>query len=341
MKKIIRNTLFYIFVIGFMIIAVIHNINKPIVLILHSYKDDYSWTRNVNDGLQKVLNLSSAYTLRWHYMDTKNHPSEAHKIRASILARRVIDEINPDIIVAIDDDAQEYVAKHYINAPNISIVFCGVNSTLETYGYDDAENVTGILERIPLQGLRDSLRVIKTRNPQIQDIRILHLSDDSGTVQEDDLFIHNFGPEWEEIQVAPSVLVHTYRDWKKAVNLAPNEANFLIVSNYRKVYDDAGNLVPPEEVLQWTVANSKIPVIGVNGFVVEDGAHFAVATSPFEQGEVAATIVHKILHNKIPPKDIPITQTKQFIIYIRGKFDLELPSIYEAFARAANTYWEQ
>ncbi|WP_010298538.1 ABC transporter substrate-binding protein [Candidatus Odyssella thessalonicensis] len=341
MKRRLKNILLYIFILGFISTAVIYNVHKPIVLVLHSYNADYSWTRDVNEGIKKVLVSTGYYNVRWHYMDTKNNPSDAHKSRAGLIARRVIDEIKPNIILAVDDDAQEYISKYYVDNPQIKIIFSGVNATPEAYGFESAQNVTGILERIPLKGLKDTLEQIRNINPQIKDIRILHLSDDSNTVQADDEFIHTFGSEWGEVKVLPSILVHTFRDWKKAVMLAPTEVNFLIVSNYRKVYDDDGRMVPPAEIVKWTVENSKIPVIGLNGFTVEDGAKFAVATSPFEQGEVAAKMVLDILQNDKNPKEIPITQTKQFIIYMRGKFDLHVPAIYEAFARAANKYWEK
>lgn len=324
-----------------MILSIAYNVDKPIILILNSYGPDYSWTRDVTVGIKKILGQTSAYTLRWHYMDTKSHPSADYKSRAAIVARRVIDEIRPDIILAVDDDAQEYVAKYYINDPKINIVFSGVNATAETYGYDRANNVTGILERIPLKGVKETLDVIKKDNPEIGQIQILHLSDDSGTVQSDDGFINDFGKQWGNVKLQPSILVHSFDEWKKAVHLAPQEVNFLLISNYRKIYDENGELVSPTTVMKWTTENSKVPIIGVNGFVVEDGGKFAVATSPFEQGEVAAKMAIKILHEKISPKDIPIAQTGQFIIYMRGKYPLILPDIYEAFARAANKYWDK
>jgi len=308
-------------------------------LVLNSYNTDYSWTRDVNEGLKKVLSSTSSYNLRWHYMDTKNNPSESHKQRAGLLARRIIDEIKPNIIIAIDDDAQEYVAKYYVGQKGIHIIFSGVNATPDTYGYDRADNVTGILERLPLAGVKDTLIEIQKNNADVKDLRLMHLSDDSGTVRSDDEFLHNYGKEWDPVTLVPSVLVHRYSEWKKAVLNAPQAANFLLISNYRKIYDHTGKLVPANEIMKWTIDNSKLPIIGVNGFTVEDGARFAVATSPFEQGEVAAKMALQILKGK-KTSEIGITQTKQFIIYMRGQFDWKLPSIYEAFARAANKYWE-
>ncbi len=338
-KTYIRNLLFYVFLVGFVVVSLVYNIDKPIILVINSYNTDYSWTRDVNEGLKKILSSSSSYNIRWHYMDTKNNPSESHKQRAGLLARRVVDEIKPNIIIAVDDDAQEYVAKYYIDQPGIEIVYSGVNAAPEDYGYDQASNVTGIQERLPINGVRDTLIEIQKSNPSVSEIKLMHLSDDSGTVQADDEFLHNYGVKWDPVKLMPSVLVHKYSEWKKAVSIAHEDANCLLISNYRKIYDDNGKLVPATDVMKWTIENSKLPIIGVNGFTVEDGAKFAVATSPFEQGEVAAKMAMEILNGK-KVSEIPVTQTKQFIIYMRGKFEWILPAIYEAFARAANKYWE-
>ncbi len=338
-KIYIRNFLFYLFIIGFITISLIYNIDKPIILVLNSYNTDYSWTRDVNEGLKKVLTATGSYNVRWHYMDTKNNPSESHKQRAGLLARRVVDEIKPNIIIAVDDDAQEYVTKYYIDRSDIDIVYSGVNASPEAYGYEKASNVTGILERLPLGGIRDTLLAILKDNPSLPEIKILHLSDDSGTVQADDEFLHNFGKNWDPIKLRPSILVHKYSEWKKAVLNANQEVNCLLISNYRKVYDENEKLVPAADIMKWTIENSKLPIVGVNGFTVEDGAKFAVATSPFEQGEVAAKMTLQILSGK-KTTEIPVTQSKQFIIYMRDKFEWSLPAIYEAFARAANKYWE-
>lgn len=67
------------------------NVNKPRVLVLHSYDTEYSWTRDISTGLTRTFS-NKAYTMRWHYMDTKRNPDEAFKQRAGLLARRIIDD---------------------------------------------------------------------------------------------------------------------------------------------------------------------------------------------------------------------------------------------------------
>ncbi len=153
-----------------------HNAHKPRLLILHSYDEGYPWVRDINAGLKRVLNSKeNRYFVRWYYLDTKRHPEAGYKKNAGLVARRMIDDWRPDVIIAMDDDAQEYVAKYYRNKPGISVVFGGVNEEPETYDYQKAVNVTGILERLPLEVVKEGLLSFSARNGKSGPVRdLLH-----------------------------------------------------------------------------------------------------------------------------------------------------------------------
>ncbi len=93
------------FIIGFFLIVSMglfawYNMSRPTVLVLHSYATDYSWVRDVNLGINRVLKHKSLYGVRWYYMDTKRHPSAEYKKSAGIAARAMIEKMQPDIIIA-------------------------------------------------------------------------------------------------------------------------------------------------------------------------------------------------------------------------------------------------
>ena len=164
-NKIIKN-LTRVFVVLLLIFIVVINLKKPRILILHSYDLDYSWVRDINDGINRVLS-DKAYSIKWHYMDTKRHPSNEFKEKAGNTARVMIDSWNPDLILAIDDNAQKYVAQKYNNHDKMKIVFTGVNAELNAYGYDQAKNVTGVLERIPFNEFREVFSQILPKRKNI------------------------------------------------------------------------------------------------------------------------------------------------------------------------------
>ena len=322
------------------------NVSKPRVLVLHSYDTEYIWVRDINVGLSRVLN-TKPYTVRWHYMDTKRNPDEAFKQRAGILAHRIIEDWDPTLIIAVDDDAQRYAAKDYAGHPKIKIVFAGINGEIVPYGYDKVSNVTGILERKQWRGVKNLIdETVRSRVPAERAVKIAYVGDTSGSVKEDTKFLNEF--DWKPFVLHRSKLVKTFDEWKSEVRRANLEADVLVTTNYRRIQisdADEKKMVPPEELVKWTEDNtSKIPVIGTNGFYVEDGGMMALATSPFEQGRVAGEMTVQILDKGVLPKDIPVQSTQQFISYMRAERmrenNFKVPQVYESFSRAMNNYYE-
>lgn len=72
-------------------LLVIVNINKPRILVLHSYNNDFSWVTAINEPINRILG-GGTYSLRYHYMDTKRHPDDQYKAKAGIEVRNVIKE---------------------------------------------------------------------------------------------------------------------------------------------------------------------------------------------------------------------------------------------------------
>ena len=81
----------------------------------------------------------------------------------------------------------------------------------------------------------------------------------------------------------------------------------LFVYHTIKDPDKEGEIsLPPEDVLNWTLRNSKLPEFAFFDFTVRAGALCGVTLSGYEQGKAAAEIAIEILEGK-KPADIPIT----------------------------------
>ena len=344
MKFRLESLIITVFMIGSVSLFAWFSISKPRILILHSYDKNYSWVKDINVGLNRVLDSRSDYSVHWYYMDTKLHPTPEFKNNAGIAARRMIDEAPPDIIIAVDDDAQQYVTRYYVDHPGIKIVFAGVNNEPQPYGFDHANNVTGILERIPLAALKETLLIAAQRNGLKSPLRIQFIGDRAETVLLDDKYASQY--DWAPLQKLDSKLVNTYGEWQQAVLESAGKTDFLITSNYRKIVRSASDstLVPPGELMAWTESHSPVPIIGVNGFVAEDGAMLAIGTSGYEQGETAAKLAQEILDHGTSTKQLPFIISHQFVVAMREsaivKRHFDLPQVYEAAARAGNKYYK-
>jgi ABC-type uncharacterized transport system substrate-binding protein len=318
------------------------NISKPRILILHSYDKDYAWVRDMNVGLNRVLSDRYRLSLRWHYMDTKRHPAAAYKQSAGIAARNVILEMQPDVVIALDDDAQNYATRYFVDDPHIRIVFAGVNNQASDYGFDKANNVTGVLERLPVRAIKEALGAAENFKGQTRPLRIAYLGDRSESVSGDIRQLQAF--DWAPMRLEPVVQVDTWPEWQAQVQALAGRADVILLTGYRRLYRSASDtkLVPAREVVAWTEANSKLPLLSGNGFFVEDGGMLAIGTSPYEQGEEAARRAIAIAVDGTPPQQMPIATAQHFIVAMNGgkmkARNFRLPQIYEAAARTGDKY---
>jgi ABC-type uncharacterized transport system substrate-binding protein len=350
------SVLFLVMVIATVLLS---NLNRPRVMILHSYSTDYSWTNGVNVGLRRVTDQWSNYAVTWHYMDTKKRSDNKWLQLAGLTARKAIEQWEPDVLIAVDNLAQELAAKHYVNHPDISIVFAGINGSIAPYGYQNADNVTGILELRQLDGLRETILALECDREKSdcpgannRPIRVLYLLDASKSVAGDRRSVDDF--HWEPLDYQGSYVAQDWDDWKTLVRSSAAKTDYLIVTNYRQLScsktDKHSSFVPASAVMAWTDANSPVPVIGLQVFNVEDGGMLAIGPSPYEQGEEVGRMAEAILKNRGKKdnrplsKRSPIKPNKHYIVALRKpameQRMLRLPHIYESFARAANTYVE-
>lgn len=335
-----------VFLVLFSLYIVYEVGRKPRVLILHSYDEEYSWVQQVSEGITRVLG-DKPYSIRWHYMDTKRHPDAAFQQRAGQSARDVIEQWQPSVVITVADNAQALVGQRYVNDGRLSIVYSGMFATPEVYGYDKAANVTGILERWPLDVIRQGItEIFLPRRPAgAGKLRVRHIGDSSETVDflAGQIGEFDWGPDLEVTTVQPS----TFAEWKQAVEAANSQSDLVLFSLYHTLTGDGptAEVVPPRDVMQWTRANLHKPNVAGWGFSVEEGGMMAIGVSALEQGEEAARMVVQIIDEGKKPSEIPSTRSQQFLIYLRQseltKYGVVVPQIFEAFARATNNFFTE
>ena len=208
-----KSVLPFVFIIVFLVLVAYITSHRKRVLVVLSYHPEFSWEKEIADEIEKKLS-SSTIDVRLHYMDTKRHPDPEFKAAAGEEARKIIDSWDPDVIITVDDNAQEYVGRYYAGRKRPDIVFCGVNAKPEQYGYTGCGNATGILERVSADTLVD---VIQYCFPQAK--RFLHISDDSFTSH----FLRDEFEEkdWSPLTCAGEVMVDNFDDWKKKSSSPP------------------------------------------------------------------------------------------------------------------------
>lgn len=114
------------------------NWSKPRILILHSLDKSERSVVKTDERIRRILAVNrQPVVLRWHYLGMNRLTEEAARQRQASLAHRSIEKFDPAIIIAVDDEAQQYVAQHYAGHERIKLVFTAIDQVPEDYGYID------------------------------------------------------------------------------------------------------------------------------------------------------------------------------------------------------------
>ncbi|MBD3371147.1 MAG: hypothetical protein GF403_00335 [Candidatus Coatesbacteria bacterium] len=274
------------------------------ILIVHSYHEGYAWVDDINDGFAARLDElklveGEDYTLEHFYMDTKRIAAEEYAA-AGKSALEKVDELGADIVVAVDDNAQEYMVKELHGRDDVDVVFCGVNNDpVEKYGIVDTYekpggNVTGCLERERFVGTVALLREM------VSGVASVAFVYDDGTTAPPVVERMKQSATELGVEVTYERSVGTLADWRAAVVEAAETADFIHLTVYHTIDDEAGEHVNENDVLAWTVENSPVPLTGTWDWSVEGGALCAEAINGINQGREAADLVQLIFNGREP-----------------------------------------
>jgi ABC-type uncharacterized transport system substrate-binding protein len=188
------------------------------------------------------------------------------------------------VIIACDDNAQEYFAKEITDIP---VVFCGVNLEPSTkYAYP-RKNVVGVRETLFTKEL---INMIKNFFPEIANI--VFMGDRSETTS-------GIVEQLEEAEyegITKNILIlDTYSNWKETVKSFDGYNTAVVLLINRELKNENGEAVDSAEVTRWTVNNSTFPVFAIMNYAIEEGAVGGVVNTGYGEGKQAGEIVKEFL----------------------------------------------
>lgn len=279
------------------------------VLFIDSYHEGYPWSDGITKGVKDVIAPSGA-ELRIHRMDTKRNPGEEFKKEAALKTKQLIDSWQPDVVIAADDNASQYIIKEYYKDSKLPFVFCGVNWDSSIYGFPYA-NVTGMEEVALVEPL------LKQLKEHAKGDRIGYLASDTATThKEAEYYRKLFGIDPKEVYVS------TYADWKKAFKEMQDQVDMMIVGNTAGIND-----FDQEDAEKFVVSATSIPT----GSIYEWMAPLALISYTVvaeEQGTWAANAALKILGGA-SPGSIPITQNKEGNLFLNMRIANALKIVFK------------
>ncbi len=262
------------------------------VLFIDSYHQGYPWSDGITAGIRKTLD-GAKVDLRIHRMDTKRNGSEMFKKQAALRAKTVIEDFDPDVVIATDDNASKYLIVPYYRGGQLPFVFAGVNWDASVYGFP-ASNVTGMVEVSRPNDLLDMLRTFSGG------VTLGSLTGDTATGRkENGYYVKEFGITFDR-----EFYVSTFAEWKQAYRTLQDEVDIVLM--YNNVGIDGWN---DEEAVRFVQENTRVPSGSVQPWMAPY-VLIAYTKDADEQGEWAATAALEILAGR-SPGDIPLTTNER------------------------------
>lgn len=329
----------YILFIQTLVIGIIfgfilfYNLSRPRIMVLHSYANYVPEVAAFNKGFASIKDHRKTPYVVHSYMNISMAQTPEHARKISKKTRDFIQEFDPEIIVAVGEEAQHHVMRHYVDDPNIKVVFACIRDA-QRYHYDRATNATGVLEQVPLDALKEILKKnYKRLLKEDKAPSLVFLSDQSFHAQVERA--HILKQNWFPFRVDDFFQATSLEDWKQKVLSLQQGQSVLVVFEHHLL--DKSNTL-----LQWTLKHSPVPVIAFMEKHFHQGAPICISSSAYESGEKAEHYVQALM-NGAAPNDLSLSYTKQFMVGLRKDTTpqkLVLPKSFEVIARTNKRYVE-
>ncbi|MCY3596724.1 MAG: ABC transporter substrate binding protein [Rhodospirillales bacterium] len=289
------------------------------IFIVHSYSAEFSWTRDLHQGIihglaEGGLDPDRDYQSQTFFMDTRINFTSPRQIEERATdAIAALQEFAPDVLFVTDDIALEHVAVRYTEEnpeDRLPVVFAGINVDPTIYAPIDSleapgGSITGVLERIPhSEAFATARRLFPDAN------RVVILADaGAGSQSVHDELARDLQSDTETFEVLDFLLLETFDQWQRAVVEYQDSADLIAVLNFHQLHDASGAVVPPIEVIDWMVTENNLPELGLVADWARDGILVAVGNSGFKTGAYVGALGTDILNGADPAK-IPIVDPK-------------------------------
>ena len=291
-------------------------------LYISSYHKGYAWSDGVERGLRSTL--EDKCEVKQFDMDTKRNKSEDFKQKASLDAKKLIEEWQPDVVITSDDNAARYLIKPYYKDHAVPFVFCGVNWSVDEYGFPYS-NTTGIVEIAPIGPLFDKIQLIQGKPSSA-----FYIGADTLTEKKNlNRFVKAAGKRNIEIH---SGLAANAAEWIEYYGLA-QQYDFIIVGSKAGI-NDWDKAIVSEAIKQ----NSRVMSVTNHEWMMPYSI-LGLTKIPEEHGEWAALAALEILKGT-KPSDIPIVSNKKWEIWLNPAIleqtSIQLPDTIQRKAKLVN-----
>ena len=338
MTSLWKNLLIGGFLAAFVILLGAFNATKPRILVLHSGARDSAWAQQMDRGMRDALALNRRpLSVEWHYLDIDSPAAQGRLGEVKAGAHRTIARFNPDLIIAVDDEANSLVAREYVGRTRPRILYVSLNRPPAEFGYVGAANVSGIAERIPLAAIRDAIGDLYPG--RLPAVAVIGIDNETGRAE----MAQAKAFDWAPLQLAETALVSDSHQWMDCVSRT-GPGNILLVLGTRDLPGADGGAVSAAGINRWTEENSPVLPIGTQVNFVEGGGALSFSPPPDDSGGKAIELALDWLDARDTPGAPKPLVSDHFEVAVRrsalSKRGVVLPPIYIEAARENGTLFK-
>lgn len=272
------------------------------VLYIMSYHSPWRWTDGQLEGFKEGM-ADAPVEYQVFQMDTKRNSTPEAKDKKGQEARALIESWRPDLVYTTDDDAQQYVAIHYVNK-DLPFVFSGVNKDPKIYQFVGSKNMTGVLEQ---EHFVETVNLLRQIAPGVK--RIAAVFDGDAMWEPVMARMRERIAQISGVEIVAWDRFQTFDEYQRKIKEYPSQADAIALIGIFNFKDAQGKNVPYQEVLRWTTENSTLPDSSFWVDRVHYGTLVAVTVSEHEQGLAAGRLAHAILVEGRSPSSFPMQPT--------------------------------
>lgn len=324
-------------------VLALFNLRKPRLLVLHSFAAADPWVRGVERGIDAALAASRRpLNLETFHMDSDLWSRPQARRQAEAAALLAIQRFRPDLIVAVDDEARDLLARSAGLPAKTRILPVSV-LTPAPRGRNGALAAPGLQETLPLEPVADLLRQLWPD----RSLRLAAIGVAIETGQAELAQVRRF--PWGPHRLVAASLVRDEAEWRRTVRGLRDRADVLLVLSYFGLAPD-----PPEggtdgshagpnpdrlgrEIAGWTETHAGPLPIGLHVAYVADGGGLGLSPAPEVYGQEAVATALTWLDGRSSPP--PARHLDPFDVAVRrsalARRGLRLPPLYGEAARAA------
>ena len=301
-----------------------HAVRNTPIFMLHSYSQEYPWTKRQHEGFLRELGarVPDAIDVSVEYLDSKRVPyttAYAYSFAGKLAQKYAA--LEPKLIYVTDDNALLFALAHLTRIfPKAPIFFSGIND----YGMKqriDPRQVTGVFEN---KEIAPNLDLMRQLAPGVRDILVV--GDESETYQ---AIRHEIVAELaHQPDIQAQFLSHGGIE-RMVAALQGRKEQFVFLTTLGAMTDATGRTLTLPETIAAIVQAGRFIVISMEDVYLYPGVLGGYVTSGYRQGAAAAELSARYLAGTAVADIKPIESSPNEYIIDGGeleKLGLTLPS---------------